>query len=207
VAAWVERLVLAILHRHHCHLLARGAKALHVQLRLYRKGRVHDPPHPTAKIISDDGQQAATRARQLPGTGRDGDLQFTGLDCAYHQGFSLHAAVRCEADERQRLEQLCRYITRPAPANERVQCISAGQVVIRLKTPWREDTTHLVMSPPEFMQRLAALVRRPRLHLIRLHGSELWLRTQDHCGYEPDSDNAGWWRPDDHHLKRTTSPT
>jgi len=31
-------------------------------------------------------------------------------------------------------------------------------------------TTHLVMSPLEFMQRLAALVPRPRLHLIRFHG-------------------------------------
>ena len=30
------------------------------------------------------------------------------------QGFSLHAAVRCGANERQALEQLCRYITRPA---------------------------------------------------------------------------------------------
>ncbi len=30
--------------------------------------------------------------------------------------------------------------------------------------------THLVMSPLEFMQRLAALVPRPRLHLIRFHG-------------------------------------
>ena len=29
--------------------------------------------------------------------------------CADQQGFSLHAAVRCDADERQRLEQLCRY--------------------------------------------------------------------------------------------------
>ena len=28
----------------------------------------------------------------------------------------------------------------------------------------------MVMSPLEFMQRLAALVPRPRLHLIRLHG-------------------------------------
>lgn len=27
--------------------------------------------------------------------------------------------------------------------------------------------THLVMPPPEFMQRLAALVPLPRLHLIR----------------------------------------
>ena len=38
------------------------------------------------------------------------------------------------------------------------------------KTPWRDGTTHRVMSPLEFMQRLAALVPRPRLHLIRFHG-------------------------------------
>ncbi|MGH8613534.1 MAG: hypothetical protein ACREYF_16335, partial [Gammaproteobacteria bacterium] len=35
-----------------------------------------------------------------------------------------------------------------------------------LKTPYREGTTHIVMSPLEFMQRLAALVPRPKLHLI-----------------------------------------
>ena len=34
----------------------------------------------------------------------------------------------------------------------------------------RDGTTHIVMSPLEFMQRLAALVPRPRLHLIRFHG-------------------------------------
>ena len=71
---------------------------------------------------------------------------------------------------RQALEQLCRYITRPALASERVQTNAAGQVVLKLKTPWRDGTTHLVMSPLEFMQRLAALVPRPRLHLIRFHG-------------------------------------
>ena len=86
------------------------------------------------------------------------------------QGFSLHAAVRCAADERKALEQLCRYITRPALAKERVQCNAAGQVVLKLKTPWHDGTTHLVMSPLEFMQRLAALVPRPRLHLILFHG-------------------------------------
>ena len=58
-------------------------------------------------------------------------------------------------------------ITRPALANERVQTNAAGQVVLKLKTPWRDGTTHLVMSPLEFMQRLGALVPRPRLHLIR----------------------------------------
>ena len=57
-------------------------------------------------------------------------------------GFSLHAAVRCGADDRQALEQLCRTITRPALANERVQCNAAEQVVLTLKTPWRDGTTH-----------------------------------------------------------------
>ena len=41
--------------------------------------------------------------------------------CAAIDGFSLHAAVRCGADDRQALVQLCRYITRPALANERVR--------------------------------------------------------------------------------------
>ena len=87
--------------------------------------------------------------------------------CANLQGFSLHAAVRCGAGQRKTLERLCRYIARPALANERVQCNAAGQVELKLKTPWRDGTTHQVMSPLEFMQRLAALVPRPRLHLIR----------------------------------------
>jgi hypothetical protein len=34
--------------------------------------------------------------------------------CADIDGFSLHAAVRVESYDRKRLEQLCRYITRPA---------------------------------------------------------------------------------------------
>lgn len=62
------------------------------------------------------------------------------------------------------------HITRPALSDERVQINTAGQVEPKLKTPWRYRTTHLVMSPLEFMQRLAALIPRPRLHLIRFHG-------------------------------------
>ena len=59
---------------------------------------------------------------------------------------------------------------RPALSDERVQLKAAGQVELKLKTPWRDGTTHLMMSPLEFMQRLEALVPRPRLHLIRYHG-------------------------------------
>jgi hypothetical protein len=72
--------------------------------------------------------------------------------------------------KRKELERLCRYITRPAIANERLKRNRAGQVVLQLKSPWRDGTTHIVMTPLELMQRLAALVPRPRLHLIRFHG-------------------------------------
>ena len=90
--------------------------------------------------------------------------------CVNAHGFSLHAAVRCGAHQRKELERLCRYITRPAIANQRLKRNPAGQVVLQLKSPWRDGTTHIVMSPLELMQRLAALVPRPRLHLIRFHG-------------------------------------
>ena len=78
--------------------------------------------------------------------------------------------MRWRADQRKELEQLCRYITRPAIANERLQRNRAGQVVLQLKSPYKDGTTHIVMEPLEFMERLAALVPRPRLHLIRFHG-------------------------------------
>jgi len=72
--------------------------------------------------------------------------------------------------QRKVLERLCRTITRPALANERLSRNGKGQVVLRLKSPYRDGTTHIVMEPQAFMQRLAALVPRPRLHLIRFHG-------------------------------------
>ncbi len=62
--------------------------------------------------------------------------------CDDIDGFSLHAAVRCEAEDHKRLEQLCRCITRPALSDERMQCNAAGQVELKLKTPWRHRTAH-----------------------------------------------------------------
>jgi hypothetical protein len=71
--------------------------------------------------------------------------------------------VRWRADQRKELEQLCRYITRPAIANERLKRNRTGQVVLQLKSPYKDGTTHIVMEPLEFMERLAALV--PRQHI------------------------------------------
>ena len=45
-----------------------------------------------------------------------------------------------------------------------------GQVVYRLKHPFRDGATHVVLDPIDFIARLAALVPRPRAHLTRYHG-------------------------------------
>jgi hypothetical protein len=89
----------------------------------------------------------------------EGKLGHRVFAAADSNSFSLHVAVRCAADDRKSLEQLCRNITRPALANEGVQTNAAGQVVLKLKTPWRDGTTHLVMSPLEFMPRLVTGLR------------------------------------------------
>ncbi|HIE70192.1 MAG TPA: IS91 family transposase, partial [Planctomycetes bacterium] len=89
---------------------------------------------------------------------------------AKQPGFSLHAATCCEAKQRDRLEKLCRYITRPAIANGRLSTNERGQVVYKFKQPFRDGTTHVVLDPLDFIARLAALVPRPRLNLTRFHG-------------------------------------
>lgn len=90
---------------------------------------------------------------------RLGAIDFTHLHperkgrlCAQVAGFSLHAAVYCKPLERRRLEMLCRYITRPAVAEERLELQPSGDVLLRLKTPYSDGTTHLGFSGPEFVE-------------------------------------------------------
>jgi hypothetical protein len=82
----------------------------------------------------------------------------------------LHAGVACRSNQRKKLERLCRYITRPAIAEQRLSLASNGNVIVALKTPYDDGTSHVVLSPIEFMGRLAALVPKPRVNLTRFHG-------------------------------------
>ena len=58
-----------------------------------------------------------------------------------------YVAVPSSADDSQALESLCRHVTARRWPNEQFPCNAAGQEEFRLKTPWRDGTTHLVMSP------------------------------------------------------------
>jgi hypothetical protein len=85
-------------------------------------------------------------------------------------GFSLHAGVGIAPNQREKLERLCRYVSRPPVASERLALTASGQVRYTLKTPYQDGTTHIVIEPLDLMARLAALVPTPRMHLTRYHG-------------------------------------
>ena len=96
-------------------------------------------------------------------------------------GFSLHAGVSARADERPKLERICRYITRPAVSEKRLSLTPNGNVRYQLKTPYRDGTTHVIFEPLDFIVRLAALVPKPRVNLTRLCG-DLHSRVYAHIG-------------------------
>jgi hypothetical protein len=85
-------------------------------------------------------------------------------------GFDLHAGVVVRADDRERLEHLCRYLLRPPLANERLEELDGGDLLLKLKTRWADGTTHLRLSPTELLERLAALVPKPRTNEVIYHG-------------------------------------
>jgi len=85
-------------------------------------------------------------------------------------GFSLHAGVAIKTRERKKLEKLCRYISRPAVSENRLELTSQGKISYELKTPYTDGTTHVIFEPLDFIAKLAALVPKPRANLTRYHG-------------------------------------
>lgn len=85
-------------------------------------------------------------------------------------GFSLHAGVRVGANERDKLEHLCRYMSRPPVAASRLSLTPSGDISYKLKTPYRDGTTHVILEPLDFISKLAALVPSPRVNLTRFFG-------------------------------------
>ena len=43
-------------------------------------------------------------------------------------------------------------------------------MVLQLRHPWDDGTTHVAFEPTAFLERLAVLVPRPRINLLLYHG-------------------------------------
>jgi len=85
-------------------------------------------------------------------------------------GFDLHANTSVSAKNRPKLERLCRYLLRSPVAKDRLSFAPDGTVLVRLKTPWRDGTSHIALQPLELLEKLAALIPRPYVNLIVYHG-------------------------------------
>ena len=51
-----------------------------------------------------------------------------------------------------------------------LELTAQGQVRYRLKTPYRDGATHILLEPLDLVARLVALVPPARVHLTRFHG-------------------------------------
>jgi hypothetical protein len=117
------------------------------------------------------GHRGGQRVQRLGDRIETEDIEVSpGERCASVGGISLHANVCVPARDRNRLERLCRYVARPPVASERLSQQPDGRLVYQLRRRWRDGTTHMVFEPLEFMEKLAALVPRPRSHMVRYHG-------------------------------------
>ena len=85
-------------------------------------------------------------------------------------GFNVHAGVTVRSGDREGLERLCRYGARPPFSLERLSILADGRVAYLLRKPRRNGATHLVMTPVQFLSRLASLIPPPRFPLQRLSG-------------------------------------
>jgi len=70
---------------------------------------------------------------------------------AARDGFSINAAVGCEARMRSKLERVCRYMARPPIAEERLSVDGDGLVVLELKRAFSDGTTHVLFEPHDFI--------------------------------------------------------
>lgn len=85
-------------------------------------------------------------------------------------GFNLHARRATFAKDRIGLERMARYILRPPVAQDSLELTSDGKVFLHLKRTWSDGTTGVVFEAIDFISKLAALIPRPRMNVIRFHG-------------------------------------
>src|SRR6266536_2089755 len=118
------------------------------------------------------GKRAGQQVRRIgAGFGHEGEVpSLTGTRCASVHGFSLHANTQVPAHRRDQLERLIRYAARGAVSLERLAQDANGDLVYTFTHPWSDGTTGMRLSPLELLEKLAALVPLPLVHLVRYGG-------------------------------------
>jgi len=117
------------------------------------------------------GQRAGKRVLRLGGGPRN-ELWATRKRTfgAHIDGFDLHASTALAAGDREALEALLRYQLRPPLSKSRLTRLDDGRVQLKLRSPWSDGTSHLILEPHELIEKLVPLIPRPGTNLIVYHG-------------------------------------
>jgi hypothetical protein len=160
---------------------------------LHAHGRSLDPQMEDAEppeLSSDEPGLAACYAAAARGVSVSGEragqvplrlvvspqptVAATGSDdsepVAEVRGVNLHARQRVDGRDRRQLERLCRYITRPPVAQDRLEERPDGKLELALKSVWKDGTRAIILEPQDLVVRLIAAIPPPRFHLVRYFG-------------------------------------
>ena len=117
------------------------------------------------------GENQGSKVRRVGSFGTETESAFkSGPMGATLAGFSLHAGTYIRADDRERLESLCRYLLRPPVSEKRLHRRNNGDVLLELKSEWSDGTRAMSFTPHEFIEKLIAIIPPPRIHGVRFHG-------------------------------------
>src|SRR5262249_1261291 len=108
-------------------------------------GRIARAGRPQHGFGAGADRARAARGARVWRLGDDPDAPWVLSTVPRHgrlAGFDLHANVGLPAADRGRLEQLCRYLLRPAVAQDRLRLLADGRVVLTLKSAWTDGTRH-----------------------------------------------------------------
>lgn len=123
-----------------------------------------------ASLFDKSVVEAGTPPKRERGPRPEG-VRSRGRNCAELDQFTVHANSRIAPLARDALEKMIRYLCRPALAAGRVELLENDTVVrLKLKSAWRDGTTHIRIAAPDFVLRLVALIPLPRRVTLRYHG-------------------------------------
>ena len=122
------------------------------------------------------GARAGEKVRRIGrGFGYDNEIPFAkSRHCFSVNGFTIHAGRVIGANQRQELEKLLAYGARGAFSNQRLSlkdpADESGDLVYTLKSRWTDGTEAILVSPPELIEKLVALIPPPYIHMSRYFG-------------------------------------
>ena len=126
-----------------------------------------------AQGIGVSGERAGQPALRLVfGEPASADAAGPSADepVAEHRGVNLHAKQCVDGRDRRQLERLCRYVTRPPVAQDRLVRLADGRLELAFKRAWKDGTRAIVLEPDDLLVRLVSAVPPPRWHLLRYFG-------------------------------------